>query len=167
MKSKYQIALPYPKVEVTEPNLEYVKILLEDYAGRASELTAINQYSYHHFITDERYKEIAEDLIGIAIAEMKHLELLAEVIIKLGGNPIYMECSNNQQRYWDSTNVNYSTSIPQLLLANIELEKKAIRGYQEHIKLIANESIQNLLRRIIMDEELHLEIFTNLYNKYG
>jgi bacterioferritin len=46
----YASPLPYPEIKVMEPNKYYATLLLEDYAGMISELTAVNQYSYHSFM---------------------------------------------------------------------------------------------------------------------
>ena len=42
---------------------------------------------------------------------------------------------------------------------NIKKEKEAIKKYQEAIKLTSNKSIQELLERIILDEQAHIQIF--------
>lgn len=83
--TKSWCALPdhYPEPNVTQPNFFYATLLLEDYAGNVSELTAINQYMHHHFMFDDQYEDLAELEECIAIIEMHHLELLAESILLL------------------------------------------------------------------------------------
>jgi bacterioferritin len=64
-------------------------LLLEDYAGAVSELTAINQYFYHHLVFEDKYEDLAELEECISIIEMMHLELLGETILMLGVDPKY------------------------------------------------------------------------------
>ena len=69
---KYCSDKPYPPIEVEGTNLEYAKILLEDYAGAGGEDTAIHRYFYQSLVTDE----ISKMLEGISRVEMHHLEIL-------------------------------------------------------------------------------------------
>ena len=54
----------------------------------------------------------------------------------------------------------------------IEWEKYKLKKYQKikkyknAVNTIENEEITTVLKRILMDEEKHLEIFTEFYEKY-
>lgn len=87
---------PYPEVRVARPNKEYAYLLLEDYAGMVSELTAVCQYSYHHFVLENENREVADALSCIALVEMHHLEILAETIVMLGVDPRYRTVEKNK-----------------------------------------------------------------------
>ena len=41
-----------------------------------------------------------------------------------------------------------------------------VTQYNDHIKLIQDKNIQEILRRIVQDEEVHIGILTALYHKY-
>lgn len=157
---------PYPEPKVTQPNLYYASLLLEDYAGNASELTAINQYMHHHFMFDNKYEDLAELEECIAIIEMHHLELLAGTILLLGVDPKYRTITNNSQTFWDATYVFYGTDICDRLAADIAAEKQAIKKYRKHHYLIDDIHIKILLERIIKDEEYHLKLFTQAACRY-
>ena len=45
-------------------------------------------------------------------------------------------------------------------------EKQAVRKYREQCQRIQDEDIQKCLKRIILDEELHVEILESLCKKY-
>ena len=91
---------------------------------------------------------------------MHHLDLLGSLIKKLGGIPYYI---NKENCAWDGENVKYRFStIYEMLTYNIESEKKAIEDYKKVIKCTQNKSIRDLLERIILDEQTHLEIFNRL-----
>ncbi len=49
-----------------------------------SELTTISQYFYHHLVLRGVNNVVAEILKGIAIVEIKHLELLGEAKLNSG-----------------------------------------------------------------------------------
>ena len=91
---------------------------------------------------------------------MHHLDLLGDLIKKLGGIPYYI---NKDKCTWNGENVKYHFStIYEMLTYNIKSEKKAIEDYREAIKYTQNKSIKELLERIILDEQTHLEIFNRL-----
>lgn len=162
---KYSVNLPYPEIKVERKNPQYAELLQDDYAGIVSELTAITQYTYHHFVSGDINKEVSDLVKGIARVEMKHLELLGEAIIKLGGDPLFRGSFSNRGQFWNGYYVSYSKTIKRILLDNIDAEKKAILQYKRHIELIHDPNIQKLLQRIILDEEYHLTLFTNMLQK--
>ncbi|MEN6413110.1 MAG: ferritin-like domain-containing protein [Veillonellales bacterium] len=160
--TKSWCALPdhYPEPKVIQPNFFYATLLLEDYAGNVSELTAINQYMHHHFMFDDQYEDLAELEECIAIIEMHHLELLAESILLLGVDPKYRTITNNCPIFWDASYVFYGADICDRLASDIAAEKQAIKQYRKHHFLIEDIHIKGLLERIIKDEEYHLKLFT-------
>jgi bacterioferritin len=157
---------PYPRPKVVQQNLYYASLLLEDYAGNVSELTAINQYMHHHFMFDNHYQDLAELEECIAIIEMHHLELLAETIIRLGVEPKYRTITNNSKFFWDASYVYYGKDVYDRLAADIAAEKQAIKNYRKHCYLIEDIHVKKLLERIIKDEEYHLKLFTEAMGQY-
>ena len=139
------------------------RILLDDYAGMESELTAINQYVYQHIISEEKYEDLADALLGISIAEMEHLELLGSAILNLGGDPIY---KSSNGRMWNSAFVQYVKNPKVILMVNIQGEKTAIRNYRRTIEMTNNVQVKKLIERIILDEELHIQIFEKLLKQF-
>lgn len=156
---------PYPEPRVTRENHYYAMLLLEDYAGNVSEMTAINQYFYH-YLTFEKYRDLAELEECISIIEMYHLELLGETIRLLGVNPEYRTLTHNRTNYWSASYVYYGNNICDRLAADIAAEKSAIQQYRFHQSLIDDPYIKELLERIILDEEHHLKLFRDAAAKY-
>lgn len=164
---EFKSPLPYPEIKVQAPNMQYAKLILEDYAGSVSELTAIMLYTYQEFvIINPKYKEIADTLKAISIVEMTHMKMLSQLIIKLGLKPKFYADKKDKLQYWDAAYVNYNTAIDGILLEAIQSEKKAIMQYRQHISMIKDKSIDELLERIIVDEELHLRKLMKLYRSY-
>lgn len=154
----YKSNLPYPDIKVEKENIEYAKLLMYPYASMISEDTATHLYMYQSFILDDNIGKILEN---IAIVEMHHLEMLAKTINLLGLKPEYK--SNDIP--WTSNYVNYNTNLKDILKINIEAETLAIKNYQNLIKVINDKYIRKMLERIIVDEEIHLKIFNDLYNE--
>lgn len=166
MQPKYNVNLPYPEVKVEGPNVEYANLLLKDYAGAFSELTAITLYVYQHIMGKGSFDDYAQLVNGVAMSEMKHLELLGKSIKLLGVKPIYFNNVWPPGQLWSSSYVNYSTNIVDMLLIDIETEKKAIENFRHHMMMIKDRFIKELLERIILDEELHVKLFNQMLDKY-
>lgn len=140
-------------------NIRYANLLYNSFAGDRGELTAVTQYIYEH-IELKRFDNFSKIMLNIAIEEMRHLELLGDLIKKLGKKPYYI--SSNECE-WSTKNLKYHfNSIYEMLTFNIESEKNAIEDYRKAIKYTQNKSIKDLLERIILDEQTHLEIFNRL-----
>lgn len=155
---------PYPPIKVMEPNPHYARILLDSYAGTVSEMTAITMYLYHHYDSEDALPEFADVVEGVAIVEMFHLEILAKMIILLGGDPRYY---GSNGVWWSGRYVNYLTGEPCLQIhADIQAESAAIKQYRQQIIAIDDPHVQNMLQRIIKDEQLHLSLFKKLLDKY-
>lgn len=165
--TKYIIDAPYPEPKVEGKSIQYANLLLQDYAGAVSEFTAISLYSYQHFVSDDRYKEYAKIIGEISMVEMKHLELLGETIKLLGVKPAYVSSVCPCGQIWTASYVNFTDKIKEMLLEDIKAEQKAIANYKYHLSLISDKYIKKLLERIIPDEQLHLKIFKELYQKYS
>lgn len=160
MSKDYSIKLPYPKIEgVVYP--QDIRCIVDDYSGRASELTAILQYSYQQYISHSYDEELAKDLLGIAIVEMTHHELLGEAIAQMGGDPIM----GGSTCFWSGSNVNYTKNPVTFIRNNINAEYQAIQNYRRSIACVRNQSLKDLLARIIMDEELHIKIFEDILER--
>ncbi|MDF2889896.1 MAG: bacterioferritin [Clostridia bacterium] len=154
--------LPYPEAKVEGQNLRYAKLLMDAYSdGEKAEMTAIAQYMHHHLTIQN--KEIANAELCIALIEMKHLELLGDLIKNLGGNPKYR---NSNKSWWDGGQVGYGDSTEFKLKLDIEAEKAAIEGYKTLISEIKDKHVVHVLQRILEDEIVHLNILNALFKKY-
>lgn len=149
--------LPYPPLQVSERNRQYADILSLDYCGGVSEMTAITQYISHESRLSVDKCPLAKILLGIAMAEMIHLQKLAEMIILLGGNVDFVvRQQNGQPKMWNPSQIKLSDNTEKMIWEDIEGEKAAIRQYEMHIKMIKDENINAVLYRIIKDEEYHI-----------
>lgn len=164
---KYSVDVPYPEVKVEKPNIEYAKILSNIYAGEVSEDTSINLYIFQHISLSSKYKEYANILRQIAIVEMHHLDILGKLIMLLGMKPVYMSYNESKKGLvpWNATYVDYSININDIIDADIRAETNAIKFYNYILTIIKDKYIVNIIKRIIMDEEMHLKIFKEYKEK--
>ncbi len=160
---KYRYDAPYPSTKGVGKNLTYAKIIQESFASPVSEYTAASQYVFDHLVSENQSKEVSEAFEGIAIVEMQHLEMLGELILELGALPFYKGDWRN--KFWQGNFVKYNTNLRTMILCAISDEKKAISQYEKSIKMIREPKIDKLLQRIILDEEVHIEIFKELLRK--
>lgn len=157
----------YPEPKVDCKNINYANILLQDYAGAVSELTATSLYMYQHISSEGIYKDYSKLVKGIAIVEMKHLHLLGETIKLLGVKPVYTNSVYPCGQLWTGAYVNYTDCILDMILEDIKSEKQAIMNYEKDICLINDRHIRKLLERIIEDEKVHLKLFNEMYKEYS
>lgn len=159
-----RIDLPYPEIKVERKDVELAKEILNLYAGEISEDTAVHNYIFQMLIMheSEEKKAILKD---VAITEMHHLEILGLLIKELGLTPFYVGVKNNTTKWWSGEYVTYENSWKKILLNNIGLEELAIQNYEKVIARTNDEHVRHILKRIILDERMHIEIFSKLYGE--
>lgn len=161
------LEIPYPPIEVQGRNIYYAHLLQVNYAGSNSELTEMTQYLYQHFLVNKVYEDLSEQLMCISQEEMKHFNILGNLIVLLGGDPNLRTVTGMRTEYWCGYNIFNEKCIPDFLERNIMLEEISISLYKNHISLIVDENIISILERIILDEENHIRIFKDLLTKYS
>lgn len=152
--------LPYPPIQVRGKNQKYADLLTIDYCGQVSELSAILQYINNENRMACEHCSLIRTILGLAMAEMMHLQKLGELICLLGGNVGFE--TKQQNGMWSPSFLTLPECIPQMLQADMEAEKAAIRQYKIHINAIQDDCVNAVLRRIILDEEYHLMILQSL-----
>lgn len=155
--------LPYPPVQVREPNPAYANLLSIDYCGSVSELSAITQYINNENRLSGKNCPMARTLLGIAIAEMMHLQHLGQLICLLGGQVDFIaRMRNGNQRMWTPDYLTIPAQTELMLKADMESEQAAINQYEMHRKLIKDDCVDAVLKRIIVDEEYHIMLLRDL-----
>lgn len=155
--------LPYPPIEVEGKNQVYANLLSVDYCGAVSELSAITQYINNENRLSCEKCPIAKTILGIAMAEMIHLQKLGELIFLLGGKIDFIaKQQNGRQRMWTPEYLTIPENLGKMLMADIEAEKAAINQYRMHINMIKDNHVNAVLARIIKDEEYHIMLLQAL-----
>ena len=147
----------YP-IHVEGPDPVMAKQLLEHYAGKDGELTQVVQYLNHQVNIDNRY---IRELLGLITAEeLAHLETLAAMIIKLGGEVNRLTANDSP---WSLTFVNQYSEPEKLLRANAALEKRARLLYEKHASMTQDPGVKRLLNFLARREGVHQKL---LYQSY-
>lgn len=155
--------LPYPEIQVCSKNRVYADLLSIDYCGSVSEMSAITQYINNENRLSCDKCPIAKTLLGIAMAEMMHLQKLGELIFLLGGKINFTaKQKNGRQKMWTPEYLSIPENARGMILADIESEKSAIAQYRMHIKMINDKYVNAVLARIIKDEEYHIMLLQSL-----
>ena len=97
---------------------------------------------------------------------MYHLEILGKLIIKLGGNPGYWINKKDKKLNWSPHFINYGLNVTEMINYDINDEKVAIKQYISTQKKIDDSNIISIIDRVILDEEVHIQILTELSKKY-
>lgn len=158
--------LPYPSTDNLEKDVRSGQIISFAFASLKSELTAILQYVYHHFHFGPINSEDADTMQGIALAEMKHLDIIGEAMLKLGVNPLYVQCPNTRT-YFNSSTVSQAVVPQKMIMDDIEGELEAIANYKKMLFILENEQVEAIIQRIILDEQLHVERLKEMLKKYS
>lgn len=157
--------LPYPKICVEAKNPVYGREMLSNMGGRNSEMTTIAGYFYNNLVTCE-YEEISKIFEHVMIVEMHHLHLFGEMAMALGENPRLWTYQRNRPCYWSPSYYVYPAELKRLLQQAVEGERAAVVKYQQQAMMILEVSIVENLKRIILDEEIHIQLFETLLRDY-
>lgn len=103
----------YPPVKVGQPNPREAQKLLDAYGGPTGELTAVTQY-FDHYLRFGQGPEAGLELC-VCLSEMRHLDLIGDIVSKLGVRPTYV-CSKNNA--WTADYVHYGEDMPDAAAAD-------------------------------------------------
>ncbi|MDE7298381.1 MAG: rubrerythrin family protein [Lachnospiraceae bacterium] len=153
------VDLPYPPIKVQGTNPAHASLLSIDYCGAVSEMSAIAQYINNENRLASVKCPVAKTLLGIAMAEMMHLQKLGELIVLLGGTLDFTApYRSGNRKLWTPEYLTIPEQARQMLQADMDAERAAIDQYRMHINRIADNCVNAVLERIIEDEEYHIMV---------
>lgn len=155
---KYKTNNPYPEIKVNKINEAYGLMMLDNVGGINSETSAVAKYVYNHTIINNEFPELKKIFLDISIVEMHHLDIFMKLSLKLGVDPRWWSCQDEQCSYWSPAYLNYPTSINDIIQSAIKDEYQAIDKYMYQASIITDPNIIAILMRIIEDEKLHIKI---------
>lgn len=161
IRCDYEVNAPYPPVRVDGPNPVYACQMLSNMAAVVSEMSDVTRYFYVATVTGPEYPEISACFHHISIVEMHHLNIFAQLALLLGADP-RLWSGRVQKRWWSPGFIAYPRGVTALIEESIRAEKEAIRKYSGQAETIRDLNIVAILRRIVADEERHLQIFTEM-----
>ena len=155
--------LSWPDVRVCERNPSYANLLGIDHSGMVSEMTAITQYISNENRLSSELCPLARSILGIAMAEMIHLQKLGELIYLLGGEVSFTAWQpDGKRKMWTPAYLDIPECADEMLRAGIESERAAISQYRKHISMMDDPYVNATLARIIEDEEYHIMLLQDL-----
>ncbi len=167
MPEPLTLDLPFPSTEKITPDALSLRIISPAYASPSGELTAVLQYIYHSFFfKKEGYKDIADTLMSIAIAEMIHFKLLGETVLALGAAPVYTQYPPNCFNFYSTKFISYSCRLSDMLEDDILGERHAIRAYEHMLCRLKNTQVCAIIERIVGDERLHLQTLKDISERF-
>ena len=123
----------------------------------ATEWVCVLRYRRHHYTAQGLASpKIAEEFLIHADAELGHADRLAQRIVQLGGEPDFSPDSLSERSHaaYDD-----STSLKDMIRANLIAERVAIETYSQIIGLIGDKdsTTRRLLEDILSDEPQHAD----------
>lgn len=161
------VDLPYPDTSKVTVSRKNALCLSPAYAASHGELNAVLQYVYHHFNFNPVSEETANTLMGIAVAEMRHFEMLGSLLTKLGADPVITAFPPYLGDFYSAASVSYSKTPQKMLLDDITGEMKTIMLYKKILEGLTDETVAACVSRIILDEELHVKVLKSLLEKFS
>ena len=150
---------PYPPIVVAGKNRLYAGLMHMNMCAAHSELTALMQYLYQSWVMNANHAEAAQDLQRIAMVEMHHLNIFAQLVQQLGGDPVYAVSFRRRRRVWDGTMVSPCKNFFHMMQNNLLAEQETIDRYRRQAAMVQDASLAAVLLRIVEDEKVHVKIF--------
>lgn len=152
--------LPYPEININFKDKQLAINLLNVYID---EINEILQYKYEFIITN--IKEIKDILLIIYQSELIHFDIIGNLVFKLGLKPTYTYFNKvNNQNYYNTSNVLYTTDINKFIKNNIKKEKLHLENYKYILSLNNDINFNAIISRIIEDEINHIKLFESILN---
>ena len=153
------IDLPYPPIQTESRRMEYAYAMLSNVGSNNSEMTAVSLYFYNSVILNPVYADFAQCFHKISIVEMHHLHIFASLSFQMGLDPRLWSMQNKSRCYWTPAYNQYPRRIREVIENSIQGEQAAIHKYTRQAETICDKNIVEILNRIILDEQRHIEIF--------
>lgn len=150
---------PYPPIEVAGKNRLYAGLMHTNMCAAQSELTALMQYLYQGWVIDVSHAEAAHVMHRIAMVEMHHMDIFAQLVRLLGGDPSYTVSFRQRRRVWDSSLISPCKNFHHMMQNNLLSEQETIERYRRQAAMVHDECISAILLRIVEDERVHVRIF--------
>ena len=165
MNKIISVNLPYPTYDEVKEDKRMATFLREIYAGGHGELKSVLQYIYHYFY----FKKLgdvqsAEVVLGIAQSELKHVEILGDLLLKFGLDPVFALSPWGLNCRFVS-DVSYSKTAEKMIYDDIASEMASINEYEKLLNVISDQRLKALLKRITLDEELHIKALKDRLQK--
>ena len=158
--SEYAVDLPYPNINHLDRNSKYGEMILSDIGGLHSKMNLISLYFYNSIIFKDNH-ELSQIMEGILKIKLIHLKILSQMTFLLGVDPRLWNIQNDTFEYWSPGYNIYPKHIHSAIENIILQEENTISILYHQTNIIKEPIISNMLKRMILDDQLHVEILQN------
>lgn len=152
--------VPFPDLTCITADASSVGIIAPAYASECGELNAMLQYQYHRIqLFQQGYADFAERVSLIAEQETRHLNILGNMLYRLGTAPVYVAYPPYPANFYATRCISYAHAPQKIFVDDIAAEQSAIGAYKSMLNRLTNECVAAVIKRILMDEKAHLEEF--------
>lgn len=149
---------PYPEIKVQAENEKLARQISSAFGGNGGEFGTISEYVYQSIV----FPEYSELFRRLAIVEMKHLNMIGQLMEQLGGRVIYGYYPDKEAVYWNGVGVNYTRDITTALLYDLNGEQRAYSSYVTLARQSGDRYVFAILTRIALDEMIHTSLLKSL-----
>jgi len=160
-------AAAWPPIKIEKPNPAYANEMLSNIGSCDSEMSAVSLYLYNNIILTDTNRELAEIFHKISVVEMRHLQIYAQLARMLGADPRLWIYGQGRPCYWSPACNQYPQNPRALLENSLSREQDAIQKYRRQAQNIQDACITDMINRIILDEEIHVEIFQEMLRQFN
>ena len=132
--------------------------------AKESILTSFLQFQYQLFFIKDNFWY--QKLKKFKQKDEEHLNWLAKFLIQEGEMPIYADRLYGSVLYWNGYDVYYDTDLKTMIEVDITLKKKMIQNTEMVIYVTEDEKIEELLKKILVDEYKTLEELMTLHTRF-
>lgn len=155
-----EITTPFPDISSVTADKNSVKIIAPAYASECGELNSFLQYSYHRIqLYEQGFSDFSARVERIAANEAEHLNVLGNLIYRLGAAPVYVAYPPYPANFYAPRSVSYSHIPQKIFIDDIAAESGSVNAYKGMLHRLTNEYVAAVIKRILMDEEEHLAAF--------
>ena len=143
---------PYPATDDICPDCRALRIISPAYASSTGELNAVLQYNYHAVNFQAKGFEEYDEMLG-------------KTVCALGALPVYTACPPAGFNFYSAKFVSYSRTLRNMIEDDVLAERHAVMSYARMLDRLRNDKVSEIISRILEDEKLHLQAFTQLLDK--
>lgn len=166
MQTPFFLNSSNPLTEGITENYSVARIILPAYAGDHSELQSVLQCVYHGFYyLSNGANELAELADRIFAAEIRHLDLLGEILLKLGVDPVFAMRRDYRTEYFSTETICYSKTPQKMLLDDIACKMLMVKRYKAMTERLTDGKTRGAVESILKDEQEHLAALESAFDK--
>lgn len=152
----------YPQIVETELN-RYDKQML--YNLLANKLCSVNEYITQSVILAPEYPHLADIIDCIAVSESKHFKLLGKLLLLSGARWDVHTLAGSCRRL-RRTSFTGEPDPGVILNESVERERTLVSDTKLVLSQVYNSVMSELLKRILLDDEHHIGILSEISLRY-